>query len=267
MKLRPSWLVCWMACLGCQGLALPDGGGDPEKAAALQQQGQAALQAGQFDRAIGFFEKSLEADPSSVHSHLSLAAVLAEKGDDRAACDHLGKFLKAHPEHHQLRGHYAELLFRLDCLPEAKAEMTRFVADAQDRGDATIRQRIHGHSRLMEIAEVEDDTYASHLHRGIGLYLLGRERARLPDPQGQLPVEALLCKAAGALSVARSQQPGQARPCWYLFQVWQCLGQKQAGRRWLLRASEAAAWTDLTAAERRELELACRQADGAAIRR
>jgi Tfp pilus assembly protein PilF len=258
MRLRPLCLFCWFVCLGCHSLTLPDGDSDPEQAAALWQQGQAAMRAGETDRAIGFYEQSLAADPAATRSHLSLAAAYLEKGEDQPACAELEKYLTAQPEHHQVRVHYAELLVRLGRLADAKVEFQRFIADAQERDD-TARQRIHCHSRLMDLAEAEDDEYALHLHRGIGLYLLACERAPLGEADGQLPVESLLCRAAGELGLARARRPEQAQPCWYLYNVWSALGQKQPALRWLRRASDAAPFTLLTPAEQRGLEIACRR--------
>jgi tetratricopeptide (TPR) repeat protein len=259
MRLRPIWLIFWFTCLGCHSMMLPEDEGDPEQAASLWQQGQAAMKAGNADRAIGFYEQSLAADSTATRSHLSLAAAYLEKGDDPAACAEMQQYLKAHPGHDQVRVHYAELLVRLERLAEAKVEFQRFIAAAQERDDANVRQRIHCHSRLMEIAQVEDDDYGIHLHRGVGLYLLACERAKLANPEGPLPVEGLLCRAAGDLSVARVHRPEQARPCWYLYKVWTALGQQQPAQRWLQKAGEAAPFAPLAPAEQRELELASRK--------
>jgi tetratricopeptide (TPR) repeat protein len=266
MGLRRLWVICWLTCLGCHSIVLPDTGSDPELAASLWQQGQVAMQAGEADTAIGFYEQSLAADPSATRSHLSLAAAYLEKGNETSACAQLEKYLQAHPEHHQVRMHYAELLVRLERTTEAKDEFRRFIAEAQERGNSTLGQRIHCHSRLMQLAQDEDDDYGIHLHRGIGLYLLALERAKLADPQGQLSVESLLCRAAGDLSVAHARQPEQAQPCWYLCQVWAALGQQQLTLRWLRRTEGAAPFTPLTPAEQRQLELVCRKQQPLSLR-
>ena len=130
MKLRPFWVMGWFAFLGCHSLTLPPSESEPESATALWQQGQAAMLAGEPDRATGFYEKSLASDPLATRSHLSLAAAYLEKGQDQPACEHLDKYLQANPDHHQVRLHHAELLARLERLAEAKAEFQRFIADA-----------------------------------------------------------------------------------------------------------------------------------------
>jgi tetratricopeptide (TPR) repeat protein len=166
--------------------------------------------------------------------------------------------LASFPEHHVVRANYAELLLRLHRTAEARAQFERFVADVQD-DPQLAKHLVHCHSRLMEIAQEEGDDYAEHLHRGIGLYLLARERAELPDDvtEDELTVEAVLCKAAGELTVARMARRDEARPCWYLYAVWSSLGQRQPALRHLRLADALAPFSDLTPAEKRDLALAC----------
>jgi tetratricopeptide (TPR) repeat protein len=261
MVLRSCWPVLCLFCLGCHALVAMEPDEDSGGAGTFWQQGQAAMCEGQTDRAIGFYEQSLAADPAFTRNHLSLAAAYLESGNDAEACTHLAKYVEGHPEELVIRTHYAELLLRLQRLKEGCAEFERFIADVQERGDESLRQLIHCHSRLMDVAEAEDDEYAARLHRGIGLYLLARQRASLTEPEGDLPVEGLLCKAAGELSMARALRPGEARPCWYLYAVWTRLAQQQPARRCLREAGAAAAFTYLTPAEQRSLELACRGLD------
>jgi tetratricopeptide (TPR) repeat protein len=260
MSVRHGWVMLWFSCLGCHSLAALelDGDGGPT-GQELWEQGQQAMHQGRPERAVGFYEKSLAADPGLTRNHMSLAAAYLEAGNDEAACVHLAKYVAAHPEHVIIRSHYAELLLRLHRCREARREFERFIADAQEQADALARHLVHCHTRLMEIAELEEDDYAAHLHRGIGLYRLARERAIVGEPEGELPVEGLLCKAAVELTLAREQRPREARPCWYLYTIWAQLAQKQAALLWLRRATEAAPFTNLTPAEQRGLVLACRR--------
>jgi tetratricopeptide (TPR) repeat protein len=248
-------LLCWFG-VGSQALVAQETGG--KSAAALWQQGQAAMKDGQPQKAVGFYEQSLAADPAFTRNHLSLAAACLETGNDAEACVHLGQYVALHPEQLVIRTHYIELLLRLQRRPEACAEWERFIAHAQERGDEALGQLIHCHTRLMALAEADDDDYGAHLHRGIGLYLLARERAALAQPDGDLSSEGLLCKAAGELTMARAERPGEARPCWYLHAVWSRLGQQQPARRCLREAAAAAPFTYLTPAEQRSLQLAAR---------
>ena len=240
MTLRRGWLCGCVLVLGCQTLVLPDADADDESG-----------------RPLGFYDCTLADDPAATRSALSLAAEALQQGDERAACEHLGKYLSTRPQHNEVRLHYAELLLRLERRAEARQEYGRFIALAQEGGEKTLDQRIVCHSRLLEMAMSEDDEYSIRYHRGLGLYLLALERVKLGDIDGALPVESLLCRAAGELTTARQLRPGEAQPCWYLYKVWSALGQQSAAARWLERAAAVAPFALLTAAEQRELQLAC----------
>jgi hypothetical protein len=108
----------------------------------------------------------------------------------------------------------------------------------------------------MEIAEAEGDDYSEHLHRGIGVYYLACERVVLPDLQGKLSAEGLLCQAAGELALARLEKPEEARPCLYLYEIWTRLDQRTPAQRNLHSALATAPFSKLTAAEQRGLHLA-----------
>ncbi len=243
--LRRAWPFCWLLCLGCQTIALPDDE-DPQSPAGAEQ------------RPLGFFDVGLTQHPEATRSDLSLAAEQLQQGNEAAACEHLAKYLTSHPDHDEVRQHYAELLVSLQRPDEARAQFELGMAQAQERGESTLRRRIQCHGRLMELAAAADDEYSRRLHRGIGLYLLALQRAKLGACDSELSVEGLLCRAAGELTVARGHQPGQARPCWYLYKVWSALGQSRPAARWLQRARAAAPFTVLPPAARRGLELACR---------
>lgn len=155
-----------------------------------------------------------------------------------------------------IRMHYAELLVKNHKEEQAREEFERFVRDAQEIRPLPLRQLIHGHSRLMELALQADDDYAEHLHRGIGLYYLACQCSDLAQSSGKLNVESLLCQSAGELSEARLQAPWQARPPWYLFQVWSRLDQAKPARKNLACAAALGSASYLSPAERRSLYLA-----------
>ncbi len=253
------WLLPWMLCLGCHSLVGLELDADPQEAERLWDQGQEAMKQGRADRAIGFYEKSLAADPALTRNHLSLAAALLEQGDDARACEQLARYVAAHPDHLSVRAHYAELLLRLERLKDARAQYECYLTAVQEQAEPGLTELVQAHSRLMDIAEAAGDEYGRHLHRGIGLYWLALQRATRADPHGELSVEALLCKAAGELALARRQRPEEARPCWYLHSVWSRLGQRQPALRWLRTAQAAAPFAYLTPAEQRLLQLACAQ--------
>lgn len=220
------------------------------------EEGQQARRLGQPDKAMACYKQSLALDAHFAPAHLSLAAAHLELGDDAGACPHLARYVEACPDQIMVRGHYAELLFRLKHMPEARAQFERYVIDAQEDGGPAANNLLHCHSRLMEIAESIEDEYFEHLHRGIGLLLLARARAAIAA-DGHDPVqESLLCKAAGELTLAHEQRPEEARPCWYLYECWAALAQRQPAARWLGLAHAAAPFTYLSPAEQRSLRLA-----------
>lgn len=262
MVVRHGWVL--LACLGlsCHS-ALPMAPVATEPAGQAWEQGQEAMRAGQIEEAIRCYERSLQLDPTFTRTHLSLAAARLEHGELAAACPHLAEYVAAHPEQLGARAHYAELLLKLRRLPEARCQFERLVADTQNRPRPSVSQLIHSHGRLMEIAEAEHDVYAEHLNRGIGLYLLACEREAVAAETTELPAEGIFCKAAGELTLARLERPEEARPAWYLYEVWRHLGQRQPAARWLREADREAPFTYLTPAEQRSLAWARQRADGA----
>jgi tetratricopeptide (TPR) repeat protein len=260
LHVPPRWalLVCiWVAALArIPGRAAAD---PPGQARQLWEQGQEAMRQGHADEAVRCYQQSLNADPGFSRNHLSLAAAYLDAGDMERACPHLALYLQACPAHLIVRAHYAELLLRLRRDDAARAEFGRFVADAQEKVHEYGPQLIHCHSRLMEIAEAEEDEYAEHLHRGIGLFLLAGERESRPNPDADPCPESLLCRAAAELTLARVQRPDEAQPCWYLYEVWSRLAQRQAALRCLREADLAAPFTYLTPGEQARLALACRR--------
>jgi len=178
---------------------------------------------------------------------LALAAACLDRGEETAAAAHLSRHLATHPDRPFVRFSLAELFWRRERFAEARAEFERFLRDAPDV-TATVGRRLQAHTRLVAVAEREADAYAEHLHRGVGLYLLA----------GQTPAdaEALLCKAAGELTLAARERPAEARPELYLHLVWARLGQSQPAAIHLRQATALAAHADLTPAERRSLTVA-----------
>ena len=185
--------------------------------------------------------------PAATTNALTLAAACIERGEETAALAYLARYVAEHPTHANVRAYLAELLWRRERFAESRAEFERFLSDAQ-LAAAEPGRLIHGHTRLMAIAEKGGDAYAEHLNRGVGMYLLaGRDPAA---------AEALLCKAAGELTLAQREKPDEARPSWYLYLVWSRLGQFTPARAGLRRAARLAALSGLTPAERGDLALA-----------
>jgi Tfp pilus assembly protein PilF len=223
------------------------------------QKGQQAMLEGQTEQAITSFRQSLEKDATLVRNHLSLAAAYLAQGQEEQAANEMDQYLKAQPDHYVVRGQYAELLLRLDRLDAAREQFERFEADIQDQDTSDWQHLVHCHTRLMDIAQRIEDDYALHLHRGIALYWLARQRGELTDAGEALSSEGLLCQSASELVLARRERPDEARPCWYLHEVWTQLAQRQPATRWLRAAEEAAPFSYLTPAEQRRLHFARRR--------
>jgi tetratricopeptide (TPR) repeat protein len=257
-------LALWLCCE-----VMPPFDGETASPAALRlwQAGQEAMRQGRPAEAIDCYEQSLAADPGMMRNYLSLAAAYLEAGEEAKACPHLARYVAARPEHLSIRLHYADLLVRLHRAHEARTEFERYVVDAQEQGEPASRNLLHCHSLLMEIAEDEEDEYSEHLNRGIGLLLLARQRAELPEEDGSFSTEGLLCKAAGELALAHMQRPAEARPCWYLSRAWSDLAQRQPAQHWLHEADAIGPWSDLTPAEQRDLHRACLRAETEGVRK
>lgn len=255
MRRRRHWL--WLGLL-LGFSASPTLGQENAPAVQLWQEGQAAMRSGKPDEAIRFYQQSLTTDPGLVQNHLSLAVAYLRNKQSTKACGHLAVYVKVHPEQHLIRSRYAELLARLGRFDSARQVYEYTIADAQELGGPPAEQIPHYHSRIVQIAEVAEDPYHEHLHRGIGLYLLGCKRCAIGDPEGEFPAEGLFCKAVAELTQAQIDRPEEARPSWYLHCVWSKLGRRPPALQQLLRAAEAAPFSYLTATEQRDLQFADR---------
>jgi tetratricopeptide (TPR) repeat protein len=255
MRVCRGLLWCFLLSLGCQSLPGVDAADD--SASPLGRPKPEALLQGPAEQTFKIPQPSPSPELNQARNHLSLAAACLEKGNQAAAAPHLAQYVAAFPDHFVVRAHYAELLLRLNRHREAREQFEHFVADVQDVPALASRHLIHCHSRLMEIAEVEGNEYGEHLNRGIGLFLLAGERARLTGvDEKELGTESLLCRAAGQLTLARMERPDEARPCWYLYAVWSRLAQRQPAVRYLRRADASAPFSYLTPAEKRNLQTA-----------
>lgn len=237
---RARWLIC-LACLGCHSISnVP-----VETSSRVEPMGSVADTA----------KPALEIKPN----HLSIAAAALARGDDAQAIHALTEFVAVQPNHPNARFFLAELLIQRGQHAEARMHYEQTIAACQAESQADHRHLLHCHGRLLAIAEVLDDEYEIQLQRGIGLVLLAQMRAALGDPDGNLPVETLLCRAAGCLATAHALDRDAARPAWYLHCVWRQLAQPQPAQRWLRTAHAAASFSYLAPVEQRELMLAASQ--------
>ncbi len=215
------------------------------------------MQQGHLDKAIAFYQQSARQDPALARNYLSLAAAYQGKSEDELAALYMAQYLELQPDHFTARAQYADLLLGLNQPTEARQQLERFIADIQDCEELARQHLVHSHTRLMAIAESEKDSYGEHLHRGIALYRLAcRQQAEAEHSDKYGDVESLLCRAAGELALARGFGPDEARPSWYLYEVWTLLGQHEIARRSLRAAEAAAVFSYLTPVEQRGLRLA-----------
>ena len=238
MRARARWLVC-LTCLGCHSVPSAPPVSAPSPAQEIDQ------------------PSSQEAPTTKAHP-LSAAAALLAQGNDEQACAHLSEFVAQQPNHPNARYFLAELLFQRRQFAEARTHFEQTIAHCQEEQPIDLRHLLHCHGRLLSAAEALDDEYETQLQRGMSLVLLAQARADLGDPSGDLPVEALLCRAAGFLAGAHALRPNEARPCWYLHVVWRQLGQLQSAERWCNETLAAASFSYLAPAEQRGLMLANR---------
>lgn len=224
---RVRWLIC-LACLGCQAAPFAPPQPTPPQ----------------------------PAPPPIRHDHLSLAAASMSDGNDEQACNHLLRHIEVQPEHRNARFLLAELLYQRGQFAAAREHFEKSIALSQANEAAETQHLLHCHGRLLSIGEASDDGYEVALQRGIGLVLLAQARKQLGDPSGELPVEGLLCRAAGSLTAAHTLRPDEARPCWYLHEVWRQLGQTALSERWLKESQAAAAFSTLTSVEHCRMSLA-----------
>lgn len=251
-----SWLgLLWLLLLPCWSSA-QDHAADLEAAEQWWTRGQDAIRSNRPDEAIRCYERSLLADPALVRNYLSLAAAYLQKGDQAGACRPLSLYVALNPEQLAIRAQYAELLVRLNRRSEAIRELRRYDMDALEQRDTNASGLVRCHRRLMELAEATHDDYSEHLHRGIGLYFLARQRAKLASDSKELPTQALFCKAAAELTLAQREQPSAARPRWYLYEVWSELGQWHIAAKALAAADQMAPFSYLAPAEQNSLHLA-----------
>jgi hypothetical protein len=270
---RLAWLF-FLGCTGCQMLTLPapmPGKEDksPRVQVATVSQSSSSLPGGarkaereeDGEKAQGSRPRQQAtgqagvADPGD--QHLVLAADSLEQGRMAQALVYLEGYVNQRPAQVLVRLQLAELLFREKKLEDARIQFELFVALTQDQGERAFRYLIHTHSRLVEIAEVQEDEYQEHLHRGIGLYLLARRRVQEAGKPGEITAESILCRAAAELQMACAGQRDQARPNLYLYEVYKRLGQDAAAVRALQTADGQALIGPMTPCERRRLQAAC----------
>jgi predicted Zn-dependent protease len=198
------------------------------------------------------------ATPEADADHLAKAAACIDRGDETAAVPHLSAHVTAQPDAVMIRAYLAELLLKLGRLDESRRHFERYTHDAAGMSGQPGQHLVHCHTRLMEIAGKQDDTFRESLHRGIGLVLLVRQWDAEPsDTTAEDVTTPTLAKAAAALREARAARPTDPRPLVYLAEVYARQGQPSAARSAARRAASLLPDAGLTDAERTHIERLC----------
>jgi tetratricopeptide (TPR) repeat protein len=184
---------------------------------------------------------------------LARASDALDAGDHALACRHLQEYAKRHPESKTAPTLYGEVLFKLARYGESRIAFETAIARLDDSDDLQIL--VHCHGRLVELAAIDADELSERLHRGIGLYLLSRDRSLDPSKDEDVDAESVLFKAIGELMAAHAAAPDDARPCWYLHLAWRRLGKEQPATRWLNECARRAPTSPFSASERNGLDL------------
>lgn len=241
-RLRPRWLL--LATLGTIGL-FPTG----------QTEGQSTQ--GQNKPQTKPLPRTRVVDPAEDSvSLVERAAAALVNGQQGEAAALLEQHVEEHPEAILVRAQLAELLFRMERLQQARLHFELFIASAQPSGVSAFRYLIHSHSRLVEIATREHQSFDEHINRGIGLFILAGRRATEANQGGDHSVASLLARAVDEFQSARQERPTDARVHWYLHCSWMQLGQVTLARQALQQADRYAILSRLTPHERLQLSVA-----------
>lgn len=190
--------------------------------------------------------------PDEAADQLALAADALDGGDERRATLHLSSHLFENPGDAMTRAQLAELLFKQRRLAESREQFEQFVATAQPMSGPVRKHLLHVHTRLMLIAQDENDGYAEQLHRGVGLFVLVQSWDADPNRRDESAANETLTKAVRALRAARAAKPDAARANLYLALAYERMGQLSSARSaW--RCASTAAPFDLTPWERDRL--------------
>lgn len=192
---------------------------------------------------------SLESRSGAQARTLLLKATAAlDVHDWKTASGQLRRYVLLYPDAVLIRMQLGELLYKQQLYDEAATEFRAALGEVADPS-LPLHCKLHGHSRLVEIATDQQDRFHEALHRGIGLLLLAERRLTTPPQQNEVTGEQLLGKAHTALVKASKLSPNDARPALYLIQVWHLMLQPGNARAAYSHASQLSTITSLSATE------------------
>ena len=205
-------------------------------------------------------ENAASAAPGSVEPRtmaqartlLLKATACLEANDLIGAASILQRYLLAFPDAVLVRLQLAELFFKMARYDEAQQQFKAALAEVIDP-ELPRHCRLHGHSRLVDIATQQKDRFSEELHRGIGLMLLAELRMQEATTSQGVSTQELLGKARVALQKAKKLSSYDARPSLYLVSVCQAMQQEGNAQRELALAQLLSHITRLTAYEQMRL--------------
>jgi thioredoxin-like negative regulator of GroEL len=169
------------------------------------------------------------AEPEPLRDALTLAAECLGRGDHANAAIHLETHVREHPDQFMFRLQLAELLLRVGREQTARIHFEQFAADGRRATASPVakKQLVSVHTRLMEIAQRNDDRYGEVFHRGVGLLLLTAEQDGMPDRDEGF-CEEMLCKSLRALKEAKERNPDAAEVRFWLAKAYERMGNRRA---------------------------------------
>lgn len=180
------------------------------------------------------------------------ATACLEANDLTGAATILQRYLQAFPDAVLVRMQLGELYFKLSQFEEARQQFQAALAEVIDP-QLPMHCRLHGHSRLVDIASMNKDRFSEELHRGIGLALLAEMRFQETRTSQTVSAQELLGKARLALIKAKKLSTCDARPSLYLVSVWQMMQQQANAEHELAQAMLLSHITRLNAYEQMRL--------------
>ncbi|MFO0688937.1 MAG: tetratricopeptide repeat protein [Myxococcota bacterium] len=112
----------------------------PANSGARYLAGVAAMKLGEFDRAMGYYQDALRADPEANDAGIVLARMQMAQGHAGAAFDTLDVFLRKHPDHPQALRDFAAAAMAAALPAYAESARARMATDVQWAGIALADQ-------------------------------------------------------------------------------------------------------------------------------
>jgi Flp pilus assembly protein TadD len=203
-------------------------GQQPDPAYEALAEAYRCLQSKQYDEAIVFFQKAIQAAPARASIHKDLAYAYLKTGERETARDEFGQALQLDPADDRTALEYAFLCYETHREVDARHtfDRLRHMADAATR--ATAEEAFQNIDKPLAAA-VERWTEA--VRRGDNSFITHRELAKAAEQRDDLPLAAEHYEKAWRMS------PGRRFVMIDLGRVWKALGRIEEADAALLAAS------------------------------